>query len=187
VCGLVQQRLAAQATGDAVGFLDGGRGDLGVAGVHEVLGVVEQVVREMIGGAQLEQAGDSGGEAEYGGPSPSREASRARTRPCSARSRGPGTRTGRSRAVRAAPGRRRCRPARPRSACCFQWRGWCVMPNSVCRVALTAAAGSPRRFASRAVAAQPPERVVAVGEGYPAYRWLLAAGRGRRRRCAGRR
>ena len=57
VRGPVQQRLAAQATGDVAGFADGCRGGVGVAQAGEMPGVVEQAVGEVVGGAQLAQAG----------------------------------------------------------------------------------------------------------------------------------
>jgi hypothetical protein len=58
--GAGKQRLAVQAAGDAAGFLDGRRGGVGVAGAPEVLGVVEEAVGEVVGGALLAQAGDGG-------------------------------------------------------------------------------------------------------------------------------
>jgi len=51
--GAVQQRLAAQPVGDAPGFLHRGRRALGVTQPREVLGIVEQAMREVIGRAQL--------------------------------------------------------------------------------------------------------------------------------------
>jgi hypothetical protein len=50
VGGMVQQRLAVQAMGDVTGFADGRLGGFGI--VHgKVLGVVEQAVGEVVGGA----------------------------------------------------------------------------------------------------------------------------------------
>ena len=65
--GAVEQRLAAQAAADVAGFLDRECGDVGVTGPGQVLGVVEQAMRQMIGGAQLAQAGDRASKARGGG------------------------------------------------------------------------------------------------------------------------
>jgi len=53
--------------GDGAGFVDGQRGGVRVAVPAEVLGVVEQAVREVVRGAVLAQAGDGGGEGARGG------------------------------------------------------------------------------------------------------------------------
>jgi hypothetical protein len=49
----VEQGLAAQAAGDVAGFAGGGRGGLVIAQVDEMLGVVEQAMCEVEGGALL--------------------------------------------------------------------------------------------------------------------------------------
>src|SRR5271156_3904601 len=58
----VQQRLAAQPGGDAGCFADRGRSGFGLAQAGQVAGVVEQAVGQVVGGAQLAQAADGGGE-----------------------------------------------------------------------------------------------------------------------------
>ena len=84
----VEQWLAAQAAGDCAGFVDGRRGGIGVAEAREVLGVVEQAMGEVVGGALLAQAVMAAANAAAAAWSPSWAASRARTRSRSARSMG---------------------------------------------------------------------------------------------------
>jgi hypothetical protein len=61
-CSAVGQRLAAQAPGDAGGLTDSGRGGVRVAEAEQILSLVEQAVGEVVGGAVLSQAADSGRE-----------------------------------------------------------------------------------------------------------------------------
>jgi hypothetical protein len=58
--GPVQQRLAAQVTGDVVCFADGCPGGNGIVQAGEVLGVVEQAVLtcDKIGGSEGERLAD---------------------------------------------------------------------------------------------------------------------------------
>ena len=85
-CGAVEQRLAAQPLGDVAGFADGRRGGFGVSEALQVLGVVEQAMGEVVGGAVLAQAGDRRGEGRGGGRVAWPAVRRARARSRSARS-----------------------------------------------------------------------------------------------------
>jgi hypothetical protein len=49
--GAVQQWLAAQALADVAGFLDGSGSSLGIVLAHEIPGMVEQAVCEVVGPA----------------------------------------------------------------------------------------------------------------------------------------
>jgi len=62
ICGPVQEWLASQAASDIAGLADGRLGGARITTVHQVSGVVEQAVGEVVGGAQLAQAINSGGE-----------------------------------------------------------------------------------------------------------------------------
>jgi hypothetical protein len=57
----VEQGLAAQPAADVAGFAGVDRGGLVITQVGEMLGVVEQAVGEVVGGAVLAQADDGGG------------------------------------------------------------------------------------------------------------------------------
>jgi len=65
VCGLVQQRLAAQPRRDVAGFADGRLGGFGIV-QDQVLSVVEKAVSQVVGGAQLTQSVNCGGEGRGG-------------------------------------------------------------------------------------------------------------------------
>jgi len=60
VSGPIQERLAAQAACDGAGLAEGVPGGFGVQ-TGEVLGVVEQAVGEVAGGARLAQVADRRG------------------------------------------------------------------------------------------------------------------------------
>ena len=51
VCGAVEKQLAAQMVGDLAGLADGLVGGFGISQAGEVLGVVEQAMGEVVGGA----------------------------------------------------------------------------------------------------------------------------------------
>ena len=53
VRGPIQQWLTAQVMGDVAGFADGGLGGFGVMPTHQMPGVVEQAMGEVVGGAQF--------------------------------------------------------------------------------------------------------------------------------------
>ena len=59
---------SAGRAGDVTGFRDGLGGAVGIAVAGEILGVVQQAVRQVVRGAPLAQAGDRGGEGRRGGP-----------------------------------------------------------------------------------------------------------------------
>ena len=66
ICGPVQQWLASEAACDVAGLADGRLGGIRITTAHEVLGVVEQAVGEVVGGAVLAQARHRGREGSRG-------------------------------------------------------------------------------------------------------------------------